>query len=59
MKNCPYCGAPIDFEDFDNEFTSFEDCGDYILASGKFDCQCGETLTIRANFIWDEEFEIA
>ena len=59
MKNCPYCGAPINFEDFDNEFTSFEDCGDHILASGKFDCQCGEILTIRANFIWDEEFEIA
>lgn len=38
MKNYPYCGAPIEFEDFDNEFTSFEDCGDHILASGKFDC---------------------
>ena len=49
---------PVEFEDSDDEFTSFVDCGNYIIASGKFDCQCGESLTIRANFIWDENFEI-
>ena len=59
MKNCPYCGAPIEFEDFDSEFTSFEDCGNYILASGKFDCQCGKILTIQVRFVWDEEIENA
>ena len=58
MKKCPYCGAPVEFGNFDDEFTSFVDCGNYIIASGKFDCQCGESITIRANFIWDENFEI-
>ena len=58
MKRCPYCGTPIDFEDFDNEFTSFEDCGDHIVATGNFNCQCGENLVIEAIFVYSEDYKI-
>ena len=58
MKKCPYCGASVNFEDFDNEFTSFEDCGGHIVATGLFDCQCGENLKIKAIFVYNEDYEI-
>jgi hypothetical protein len=40
------------------EFDDFEDCGSYILATGKFNCECGEELVITAKFVWDEDFEV-
>jgi hypothetical protein len=58
VKRCPYCGAVVDFEDMTNEFDDFEDCGSHILATGKFNCECGEELIISAKFVWDEEFEV-
>ena len=58
MKKCPYCGAQVDFCDFDNDFTSFEDQGDCIVATGHFDCQCGENLRIKAVFVFNEDYEI-
>lgn len=57
-KRCPFCNSPIEFEDFDSEFTSFEDCGDHIVATGHFDCQCGESLTIEAIFAYNENYTI-
>lgn len=57
MKNkCPYCGVPIEFDD---EFTNFEDGGDYITTTANYECECGEVMTIRATFVWDGNFEIA
>lgn len=56
MEKCPYCGAPIEFDD---EFTNFEDGGDCITATANYECECGEVMTIRATFVWDGNFEIA
>lgn len=56
MEKCPYCGAPIEFDD---EFTNFEDDGDCITASASYECECGEILTVKAFFHWDGNFEIA
>lgn len=58
MAKCPYCNSPVQFEDFDRYFETFEDCGDHIVATGIFDCQCGENLKVKAVFNWDECFEI-
>lgn len=55
MVRCPYCNAEIDFQD---EFTNFDDQGDYIVATGSYTCECGETLTVRATFAWDGEVEV-
>lgn len=55
MTRCPYCGAEIEFDD---EFTSFEDEGDCIVASASYNCECGETLTVRAYFKWDGNLEV-
>lgn len=55
MAKCPYCGAAIDFQD---EFTSFDDQGDCIMAAASYECECGETLTVRAYFQWDGEMEV-
>lgn len=55
MARCPYCNAEIEFDD---EFTSFDDQGDYIEATGSYTCECGETLTVRAYFQWDGEVEV-
>ena len=55
MAKCPYCNAEIDFQD---EFTNFDDYGDYIVATGSYACECGETLTVRAFFQWDGEVEV-
>jgi hypothetical protein len=55
MAKCPYCNAEIDFQD---EFTSFDDQGDCIVATGSYTCECGETLTVRATFVWDGEVEV-
>lgn len=58
MNRCPYCGAVFNLEETSEEFSDFEDCGDYIIATGDFHCQCGKILTIRTNFFWDEKFQI-
>ena len=51
-----YCNAVIDFDD---EFTNFDDQGEYIVASGTYVCvRCGEIMTVRANFVWDGEVEV-
>jgi hypothetical protein len=55
MARCPYCNAEIEFDD---EFTNFDDQGDFIVATGSYDCECGETLTVRAFFQWDGEVEV-
>ena len=55
MARCPYCNAEIDFQE---EFTSFDDQGDYIVATASYECECGETLTVRAYFQWDGEVEV-
>jgi hypothetical protein len=52
---CPYCGAVVEFDD---EFTNFEDCGDYIIASATYECECGESMTVRATFVWDGNLEV-
>ena len=55
MARGPYCNAEIEFDD---EFTNFDDQGDYIVATGSYTCECGETLTVRAYFQWDGEVEV-
>ena len=56
MNVCPCCGEEIDFQE---EFTNFDDQGDYIVATGTYVCvRCGETMTVRANFVWDGEVEV-
>lgn len=55
MARCPYCNAEIEFDD---EFTNFDDQGDFIVATGSYDCGCGETFTVRAYFQWDGEVEV-
>ena len=55
MGKCPYCGAEIEF---DEEFTNFDDYGNYIVAASPYICECGETLTVRAFFQWDGEVEV-
>jgi hypothetical protein len=55
MARCPYCNAEIEFDD---EFTNFDDQGDFIVATGSYDCECGETLTVRAFFQWNGEVEV-
>jgi hypothetical protein len=55
MARCLYCNAEIEFDD---EFTNFDDQGDFIVATGSYDCECGETLTVRAFFQWDGEVEV-
>lgn len=52
---CPYCNAVIEFDD---EFTNFDDHGDCIVATASYDCECGETLTVRAYFQWDGNLEV-
>ena len=52
---CPYCNAVIEFDD---EFTSFEDQGDCIVASGAYECDCGNALRVRATFVWDGNLEV-
>ena len=52
---CPYCNAVIEFDD---EFTSFEDQGDCIVASASYECECGEVLTVKAAFAWDGNLEV-
>jgi hypothetical protein len=52
---CPYCNAVIEFDD---EFTSFEDQGDCIVASGAYECECGNALRVRATFVWDGNLEV-
>ena len=47
MARCPYCNAEVEF---DEAFTDFEDNGDFIVATGPYYCECGETLTVRAFF---------
>lgn len=55
MAKCPYCGAEVEFDD---EFTNFEDNGDFIVATATYECECGETLTVRAFFLWDGNLEV-
>lgn len=55
MARCPYCGAEIEFDD---AFNDFHDGGDYIEATASYDCECGETLTVRAYFEWDGNLEV-
>ena len=55
MTRCPYCKAIVDFDD---EFTNFDDQGDCITASATYICDCGESLTVRATFVWDGELEV-
>ena len=55
MARCPYCNAEIDFQD---EFTNFDDQGEYIVATGSYTCECCETFTVRAFFQWDGEVEV-
>lgn len=52
---CPYCKAIVEFDD---EFTNFEDCGDCITASALYVCECGESMTVKATFVWDGELEV-
>lgn len=52
---CPYCKAIVEFDD---EFTNFEDCGDCITASSPYVCECGESMTVKATFVWDGELEV-
>lgn len=52
---CPYCNAVIEFDD---EFTSFEDQGDCIVASGAYECECGKALRVKATFVWDGNLEV-
>lgn len=53
---CPYCRAVVEFDD---EFTSFEDSGDCIIASASYECECGEVMTVRATFVWDGNLEVS
>ena len=56
MSVCPCCGEEIDFQE---EFTNFDDQGEYIVATGTYVCvRCGETMAVRANFVWDGEVEV-
>lgn len=56
METCPYCNAPIEFDD---EFTNFDDSGDCIIATANYTCpECGETMTVRATFTWDGNLEV-
>lgn len=52
---CPFCNAAVEFDD---EFTSFDDQGDCIVASATYECKCGETMTVRAYFAWDGVLEV-
>lgn len=53
---CPYCNREIMFDD---EFTSFNDHGDCIVASATYVCpECGDVMTVRAYFVWDGELEV-
>ena len=52
---CPYCKVIVEFDD---EFTNFEDCGDCIIASAPYVCECGESMTVKATFVWDGELEV-
>jgi hypothetical protein len=52
---CPYCNAVIEFDD---EFTSFDDQGDCIVASGAYECECGNALRVKATFVWDGNLEV-
>lgn len=52
---CPYCGAVIEFDD---EFANFDDQGDCIVASATYICDCGESVTVKATFVWDGELEV-
>lgn len=52
---CPYCKAVVEFDD---EFTNFEDNGDFVVATATYECECGETLTVRAFFLWDGNLEV-
>lgn len=54
MERCPYCGEPIDFDGFDN----LEEDGDVIVATAQVVCECGETLTVKAWYHWDGDYEI-
>lgn len=51
---CPFCGGIFDFEE---EFKHFSDEGDYITAWTFIECECGETLRVEANFVWDGKLE--
>lgn len=56
METCPYCNAPIEFDD---EFTNFDDGGDCIIATATYTCpECGETMTVHATFTWDGNLEV-
>lgn len=55
---CPYCGAVIEFEDVDTDFTEFEDCGECLIATMDFECQCGEQLRIEAQFEYSGKLRI-
>ena len=52
---CPFCGETFDFEE---EFKHFSDEGDYIAAWTFIECECGETLRVEANFVWDGNLEV-
>ena len=52
---CPYCGAVIEF---DSEFIDFVDEGDCIVARANYECGCGESLVVKATFVWDGNLEV-
>ena len=53
---CPYCNAIIEFE---GTFFNFDDNGDYITATATYVCdECGESMNVRANFVWDGRLEV-
>ena len=53
---CPNCNREIVFDD---EFISFDDQGDCIVASATCVCpECGDVMTVRATFVLNGELEV-
>ena len=49
---CPNCGSAGVFDD---GFTNFDDCGDYVNAHAICVCpECNYVMMVKTSFVWDE-----
>lgn len=53
---CPNCHSEGFFDD---GFTHFVDCGDYVKAHATCICpECNYIMTVQTSFTWDESVEV-